>query len=201
MNYYVVIRVDDKIIDKILYAIRILVKNQIGDVITPAHITVKGPYKIAMAKEDLRIENKKIKLTPIKIKGIDTFEINENLIIHFKCNAPQLLSVWDKPSFPISKFGYNPHITLYNNIKGDFSNKLLATLQEYKNIKFTINNIKLVNLSKTYNYKVLHKKAMKLIKMIAYKYKIENIKTENNRLFLINSLFSLLRIYLKSNPI
>lgn len=79
------------------------------------HITIRGPRQNFNSSTIKKVENI-IQSMSIEIVGIDIMEYKNLYFCVFKVQSPVLKDIWDKPDFPIKKFGFNPHITLY---KGD----------------------------------------------------------------------------------
>ena len=115
-----------------------------------------------------RIEDpEEYRVSFIKVKDFDTFINDKNTIIFLKCYSPKLKTIWDKPSFPIDKFGYNPHITLYDGPTSQFSKDLLKLLQNYKNYSFKISNPVIENLQSKSYYKNFQDNSLKLLEKIS----------------------------------
>jgi hypothetical protein len=50
-------------------------------------------------------------------------------VIYMKVQHPKLRRVWWKPDFPIAKYGFNPHITLYEGSDHQRALRLMEFLQ------------------------------------------------------------------------
>jgi len=80
---------------------------------TNIHITVRGPYTKLITDEEIRKTRKKIQNDVILITGVGRFD-NTRHTVYLKVGSENLEKIWDKPDFPKSKYGYNPHITMYD---------------------------------------------------------------------------------------
>lgn len=92
------------------------------------HITIRGPYKKTISENTF---NKIVDglTTPIKISTADCFENSGEIVLFLRAHIDQIKEIWWKPSFPVNKFGFNPHITIY---KGQ-NKKLALAIMEYIN--------------------------------------------------------------------
>lgn len=117
---------DNKLKDKLLS-----ISNEV--VVDELHISIQcthTPLSEAMQKE---ISN--ITIQPISINGCMVFNQGEDdsyLVLSVDC--PQFHKYWDKPDFPVSVYGYNTHITLYN---GNL-NKCIDMSKLYDDFTYTI---------------------------------------------------------------
>src|ERR1700729_2120407 len=77
------------------------------------HITFRGPYDKPVPPANLRRYERLLASDPIVLNGVGMFPGPQRTVIYLKVQHPKLRQLWWKPDFPISKFGFNPHITLY----------------------------------------------------------------------------------------
>lgn len=107
-----VLEVDDPAIKRLLDEIRQKVSK--GKVPQKAHITIRGPYAQrirAKTVEDVR--NRLRAGDKIRIVGVSRFSSSSEDVVYLALDSDELRKVWWKPDFPISRFGFNPHITLF----------------------------------------------------------------------------------------
>lgn len=82
---------------------------------TSVHLTIRGPYEPSEKIEDdeLKKWSKLLSAGPIVLDGIGAFHNSDRHILFIKVSHENLRKIWWKPDFPIEKYGFNPHITLY----------------------------------------------------------------------------------------
>lgn len=85
------------------------------------HVTVRGPYKSAIRESVIRRFQNLLEAEPILIHGIGMFSNPGEYVVYIRVSSNRLRSIWWKPDYPKSKFGFNPHISLYRG-----SDKILA---------------------------------------------------------------------------
>ena len=86
------------------------------------HITVKGPYRNKIKQTTIKKAYSTIKDDPIIIQSSGKFNNNGEYTVFLKVDSNSLKKIWWKPDYPIEKYGYNPHITIFRG-----KNKNLAT--------------------------------------------------------------------------
>ena len=97
---------------------------------TNVHITVRGPYSTPIRPEQLRRYHRTLARDPILLDGYGLFRVDKRFIVYVKVQHPKLRQVWWKPDFPISRYGFNPHVTLYEGPDSDRAHALLTFLQQ-----------------------------------------------------------------------
>lgn len=112
------------------------------------HITLRGPFfyknniseKIRLKLNDYvnKIKNNKEQLI---IDGVDLFKNENQYIVFLKIdNVKSLRHLARKKDYPISKFGFNPHITLFTTKDKNFAYKIINELNN-RNINFKCKNV------------------------------------------------------------
>lgn len=86
------------------------------------HITVRGPYRNPISAKKIERFERILKAAPILIHSAGIFENNNEHTVFLKIENPYLRQIWWKPDYPIDKYGFNPHISLFHG-----SDKNLAT--------------------------------------------------------------------------
>ncbi len=84
-----------------------------GDFDHQIHLTVRGPYPGSIPANDVERNQDVLDEDPLLIHGAGIFCNHETYIVYIKVSSPALKKIWWKPDFPIEKYGFNPHITLY----------------------------------------------------------------------------------------
>lgn len=79
----------------------------------PPHLTVRGPYDSPISAQAMQSFNKGLGSSVLEISSVGRFSNHDEEVVYLKVSGGSLRSIWWKPDYPISKFGYNPHISLY----------------------------------------------------------------------------------------
>lgn len=131
-------------INKIFYDL----KNIFGPDSIPKkpHITIRGPQKSFSKKISEEVSDLlKSPEFEITVCGTDKFIVEGNYYVFLKVvDTPDLKSVWRKPDYPIKRFGYKPHITIYWGDK----NTAEKIEKEYSNFKIKIKQSELSGYTK-----------------------------------------------------
>lgn len=80
---------------------------------SPIHITIQGPYKNTPTRAKLHSIWETIQGDGVLLHGIGKFQFGDRDVIYLKSHSRAIRKVWWKRDFPMIKFGFNPHITLY----------------------------------------------------------------------------------------
>ncbi len=80
---------------------------------TNIHITVRGPYNKKISGEQLKKFSVLLNKDPLLIHGVGMFENDGNYVVYIRVSGKWLGELWWKPDYPIEKYGFNPHISLY----------------------------------------------------------------------------------------
>ena len=120
VRYFVFLEIADPAINALLQSLRRIFMEE--EPSSNIHITVRGPYDSEPRADDIATLEARFRerLTSSRkallVHGIRTFETPRtaeyHVAIRIQCEA--LRTVWWKPDFPIEKYGFNPHITLYS---------------------------------------------------------------------------------------
>ena len=104
---------------------------------TNIHITVRGPYKEPINPEIVNKYFKKIKNDPVIIQNAGIFNNKNEFVVYFKVDSVSLRKIWWKPDYPVSVYGYNPHISVYRGKEKEFSYKIYEFLKNENIILMT----------------------------------------------------------------
>lgn len=80
---------------------------------SPIHITVRGPYKHAPQRAKLEDIWHLLEGEGLLLSGIGRFEFPERDVVYLRSHSRAIRRIWWKRDFPIIRYGFNPHITLY----------------------------------------------------------------------------------------
>jgi 2'-5' RNA ligase len=93
------------------------------------HVTIRGPYSRSVTASELRRYERILSTTPVVLQGFGVFEMSDKVVVYIKIQHEKLRQIWWKPDFPIAKYGFNPHVTLYEGSDRERAERLLAFLQ------------------------------------------------------------------------
>jgi len=93
------------------------------------HITVRGPYLKSITDEEIGRAKKIIKHDVFLIAGVGRFD-NFKHTVYLKVRSDNLEKIWDKPDFPKSKYGFNPHITMYDGEDSRLADEIYSFLEK-----------------------------------------------------------------------
>lgn len=79
----------------------------------PTHLTIRGPYSHEVPEGVVTRCREVLKQDTLRIWDVGRFRNAEEEVIYLRVDSPNLRRVWWKPDYPISEFGFNPHISLY----------------------------------------------------------------------------------------
>lgn len=91
---------------------------------TPAHITVRGPYRSPV---NITHADRRIRGVALSILGPGFFFEKGQNTVFLHAGQSELRSAWRKPDF-----GFNPHITLFDGASREFARLLLNILRRHR---------------------------------------------------------------------
>ena len=77
------------------------------------HVTIRGPYTEPIRPSQVSRYQRLLSSAPLLLEGVDTFQAVGRHFVYLKVHHPRLRQIWWKPDYPVAKYGFNPHITLY----------------------------------------------------------------------------------------
>jgi len=104
------------------------------------HVTIRGPFSSYPEKESLRPVLGMAEDRKLLIAGANMFEGKNSSVVYLCTQGSWLREVWLKPDYPISKFGFNPHITMYEGNDRDRALKILRFLRR-ENIELLVEKL------------------------------------------------------------
>ena len=143
-NKVLLLNIRNKEIDSLFNELRSDYHNSIPSF---PHITIRGPRQKFNESTIEKVE-KVIQTISIEVVGLDIMEYKNLYFCVFKVNSPELKDIWDKPDFPIRKFGFKPHITLYKGNK-KIAKKIKNKIESEKRYKDLIFNSKDIEVKKS----------------------------------------------------
>src|SRR5687768_9348826 len=120
-RHFVLLEIADPTVNAFLWSVRrILGRPRRKE--PPVHITIRGPYETGDAKQAVLDQSRRIlEGDVLQIAGVGTFSNPGEHVVYFKVNSAHLRDVWWKPSFPIEKYGFEPHISIYRGPDGNLA--------------------------------------------------------------------------------
>lgn len=101
-----------------------------GRVGSKPHLTIQGPFEEKVELNRIRSIKRRLRGDIMFIGNPGAFETKSGRALYLSVTSANLRRVWCKPDFPIEKYGFNPHITLY---EGSNSHMVDAALNFLKN--------------------------------------------------------------------
>lgn len=81
--------------------------------VQPTHLTIRGPYAGRVPDGVVQHCRSILAHDVLRIADVGRFRNASEEVVFLRVDSPNLRRVWWKPDYPISKFGFNPHISLY----------------------------------------------------------------------------------------
>lgn len=79
----------------------------------PPHLTVRGPYRAPLSESDIAKHSAGMRNAVLEVKGLGRFSNPGQEVLYLSVDSPHLRDVWWKPDYPIERFGFHPHLSLY----------------------------------------------------------------------------------------
>ena len=80
---------------------------------SPIHITIQGPYKNPPSSSKLDSMWEILDGEGVLLNGIGKFEFPDKHIVYLRSHSRAIRKIWWKRDYPIIRYGFNPHITLF----------------------------------------------------------------------------------------
>jgi hypothetical protein len=77
------------------------------------HITIQGPLSDTVTADRINSVRRVLREDEILLANPSCFEGDHGVVLYMSATSKHMESVWNKPDYPISEFGFNPHITIY----------------------------------------------------------------------------------------
>ena len=84
-----------------------------GKISDQPHITIQGPLPERVTAEKIDGVKRALGKDEILLANPKCFEFGSNIVLYMSATSAHMASVWNKPDYPIDKFGFNPHVTIY----------------------------------------------------------------------------------------
>lgn len=77
------------------------------------HLTIQGPLDSKPNSDLIESIKNRLSSDDFLIANPGIFETKSGVALYLNVTSPNLKKVWNKPDFPIEKYGFNPHLTIY----------------------------------------------------------------------------------------
>jgi hypothetical protein len=93
------------------------------------HVTLRGPYEGDVPTDNIDEWRNVLGHDVLKIASVGRFSNGPEQVVFFRVESPHLRSVWWKPSFPIERFGFEPHISVYRGPEEEYAEFVARALK------------------------------------------------------------------------
>lgn len=126
MAIFLFLEVHDQTVVELLTSLRTALNGRHSN--SPIHVTVRGPYQDLPPLDKVLPLWDELKGEGLFLNEIGFFENGHKGIVHIKARSKAIRRLWWKPDYPIERFGFNPHVTLF---EGDieFAKKVRSFLR------------------------------------------------------------------------
>lgn len=81
---------------------------------SPPHLTIQGPFEEKATLEDIASIKRRLMGDVFFIGNPGLFVTQRGAALFLRAESENLSKVWNKPDFPTSVYGFNPHVTIYD---------------------------------------------------------------------------------------
>ena len=117
---FLLLELTDPTINAFLWSIRRILTGRHGQ--GRIHVTLRGPYEGKPSSTVLNKARAALKYDVLRIADVGRFSNADGEVVFLRVDSPHLRSVWWKPTFPIERFGFEPHISIYRGRDAEFAN-------------------------------------------------------------------------------
>lgn len=93
------------------------------------HLTIQGPFDEKISIEKISSIKRRLSNDVLFIGNPGLFETANGVALYLGISSDNLRRVWFKPDYPIDKFGFNPHLTIYEGVDRVKAKKALDFLK------------------------------------------------------------------------
>lgn len=111
MSTFVFLEIHDSLVVELLTDLRNIFYGKPS--LSPIHVTVRGPYKSTPSEKAIEKLWSSIEGEGVLLNGIGNFEFGKKRFVYIHTKSKAIRKIWWKGDYPIFKYGFNPHITLY----------------------------------------------------------------------------------------
>jgi hypothetical protein len=99
---------------------------------TRPHITIQGPFEDQVGNDAIAGIKNKLAGELFFIGNPGLFRTSNGIALYLSVVNNKLKSVWNKPDFPVAKFGLNAHVTLYEGSNIILAQHVCDYLKKYR---------------------------------------------------------------------
>jgi hypothetical protein len=111
MKYFIFVVFEDPEVVGILDFLAEALSGKVGR--GAPHLTVQGPFGIRPTSAQIASIKRRLASDEFLIANPGIFETPAGVALYLSVRSDNLRKVWRKPDFPVEKYGFNPHLTLY----------------------------------------------------------------------------------------
>lgn len=125
---FVFLELRDDEINNLLSSLREIFQNEKSN--SSIHVTVRGPYYKELTTKNMSYWKSLISSDYLLVANPGMF-VNKNIyVVYIGLTTDNLKKIWHKPDFPIEKYGFNPHVSLYVGSNERYAKDILAFLKK-----------------------------------------------------------------------
>ena len=124
---FVFLEITDPEINGILHVIRSIANRRESR--SNIHVTLRGPYDEPVPVSQLKRITQELARGDLLLANPGMFENGPEFVTYLRVTHKYLRSVSWKRDFPVSRYGFNPHISLYVGPDRERANRLLSFLE------------------------------------------------------------------------
>ncbi len=110
-KHFLFIVFNDPVVVGVLQFLSSVLSN--GTQSTKPHLTIQGPFEEKVDLDRVNSVRRALKNDVMFIGNPGMFETDKGVALYLSVSSENLRKVWNKPDFPVEKYGFNPHITFY----------------------------------------------------------------------------------------
>jgi len=95
---------------------------------SPIHLTIRGPYS-SRDNDALARTTEALRYDVFRIWGGGRFSNAGDEVAYINVDSPNLRCVWWKPDYPIERYGFFPHVSLYRGRDREFADAVKDFLE------------------------------------------------------------------------
>ena len=93
------------------------------------HLTIRGPYRNKVPEDTFEQCRAELTGAVLEISDVGYFSNGSEEVVYFSVKNPGLRRVWWKPDFPISEYGFHPHLSVYRGTDRGLATKVRKFLE------------------------------------------------------------------------
>ncbi|WP_147284428.1 hypothetical protein [Pseudacidovorax intermedius] len=99
---------------------------------SPIHVTLRGPHARAISQNRLQELAELVRGYGVKIHSPGFFSTSTGYVVFLRAECSVFRDIWNKPDFDVSKFGIQPHITLFETKNKSDAERVLRFIKKEK---------------------------------------------------------------------